>query len=74
MNVPRALLPVFRSTNVVSFRCSLLQEIYSSLVKKMRFGTVRVVEDGILALEAIEEALPHVVLMDIEMPRMNGPE
>lgn len=40
----------------------------------MRFGNIRVVEDGILAIEEIEKDLPHVVLMDIEMPRMNGPE
>lgn len=54
--------------------CRLLQEIYVSLVRKMGFGKVRVVEDGLQAIEQIEKDLPHVVLMDIEMPRMNGPE
>lgn len=53
---------------------SLLQEVYQALVRKMHFGKVRIVEDGVQAIEEIERELPHVVLMDIEMPRMNGPE
>jgi CheY-like chemotaxis protein len=40
----------------------------------MGFGKVRVVEDGLQAIEAVEQSLPHLILMDIEMPRMNGPE
>lgn len=43
-------------------------------MKKMRFGKVRIAEDGAQAIEEIGKELPHVVLMDIEMPRMNGPE
>lgn len=59
---------------LISSFLSLLQEVYQGLVRKMHFGKVRIVEDGVQAIEEIGRELPHVVLMDIEMPRMNGPE
>ena len=33
---------------------------------------VRVAENGIQALEALEEALPDMILMDVQMPEMDG--
>jgi PAS domain S-box-containing protein len=35
---------------------------------------VRVAENGIQALEALEEALPDMILMDVQMPEMDGLE
>lgn len=36
------------------------------------FGTVSEVDDGAAALAQVRKALTEVVLMDIQMPRMNG--
>jgi two-component system alkaline phosphatase synthesis response regulator PhoP len=33
---------------------------------------VRVAEDGIIALEKVKQQLPHIILLDIMMPRMSG--
>lgn len=35
-------------------------------------ATVTVAEDGLVALERMDEARPDVVLLDLEMPRMDG--
>ena len=37
-------------------------------------GTVRLVEDGPSALEAIETVAPDLVLLDVQMPGMDGYE
>ncbi|MGI9305268.1 MAG: response regulator [Gammaproteobacteria bacterium] len=33
---------------------------------------VETAKDGVDAMEKLEQAAPHVILLDIEMPRMNG--
>ncbi len=55
------------------------QEVFRQLCKEMlreagRFEVVAEANNGLEAVEKIAEAAPDLVLMDIEMPRMNGIE
>lgn len=42
------------------------------ILLELRGATVKVVHDGLAALEAIRNFKPHVALMDIAMPGLNG--
>jgi DNA-binding NtrC family response regulator len=50
-----------------------LARVYAEYLKKAAF-TVKVVETGAAALEAIRESAPQVVLLDLQLPDMNGME
>lgn len=43
-----------------------------SVVRAMKFEVVAAVADGDLALKAVEEFHPDLVILDICMPRLNG--
>jgi twitching motility two-component system response regulator PilH len=49
------------------------RQMISDLLRKSGL-TVTVANDGIEALEQIQARSPHVVILDIVMPRMNGYE
>ena len=44
------------------------------LQRDERFEILSEADDGISALEIVEEAMPDIILMDVKMPRMNGIE
>ena len=50
-----------------------LARVYTEYLKKAAF-TVTAVETGAAALEALREAPPEVVLLDLQLPDMNGME
>ncbi|NQU65362.1 MAG: response regulator [SAR324 cluster bacterium] len=49
------------------------QRMVEVLLKNMNLK-VQIVENGIQAMEKVREMLPHLVLMDINMPIMDGLE
>ena len=53
----------------------LFREGMASLLQRdERFEILSEADDGISALEIVEEAMPDIILMDVKMPRMNGIE
>jgi len=48
--------------------------VLKAICRKMEGFEIREAEDGIEAVETVESWRPHIVLMDIMMPRMNGVE
>ena len=48
------------------------QTLEYQMKKTDKFNSVKSVENGKLALEALEKEKPDVILMDIDMPTMNG--
>ncbi|WP_158047569.1 sigma-54-dependent transcriptional regulator [Skermanella pratensis] len=50
-----------------------LARVYAEYLKKAAF-TVETVETGAAALEALRETVPQVVLLDLQLPDMNGME
>ncbi len=53
----------------------LFREGMSSLLQRdKRFEILSEADDGISALEIVEDALPDIILMDVKMPGMNGIE
>lgn len=44
------------------------------ILLELRGATVKVVHDGLAAIEAIRNFRPHVALLDIAMPGLNGLE
>jgi CheY-like chemotaxis protein len=49
----------------------VMQQIIGSMLGRLGYG-VRVAEDGIAAVQACLEDPPGAVLMDVQMPRMDG--
>jgi CheY-like chemotaxis protein len=49
-----------------------VSEIFQELLA-VEGHTVRVAYDGLQGLAALDERLPDVVLLDVEMPHLNGP-
>lgn len=71
----RAREDCFTATWLISLIRSLLQEVYSALLKRMGFTNVSVAADGQQALDMIDkEPSFDICLMDCEMPVMSGPE
>lgn len=52
----------------------LLQDIYAALITRMGFPLLTVASDGQEALACVEAQPFDLVLMDIELPKMTGPE
>lgn len=48
-------------------------ELFADLLREQGH-TVRVAADGIEGLACLDQRLPDVVLLDVEMPRVTGPE
>jgi len=46
-------------------------ELYSGQLKKNGYK-VSVAKDGVMALEKIAEAIPDLLILDINLPKMNG--
>lgn len=59
---------------VVDDHALVRQGIANVLRREKRIRVVGEAGDGVAAIEAVEEMCPEVVLMDINMPRMNGIE
>lgn len=67
-----AMLENRRRVLVVDDHALVRQGLASTLLTDDRIQVVGEAADGLEALEAIERHRPHVVLMDVNMPRMNG--
>lgn len=50
----------------------LNRQLLSAMLKKMGYHSVRVAVDGYKALEAFDQKRPDLVLMDVQMPGMDG--
>jgi DNA-binding response OmpR family regulator len=48
-----------------------LSTIFSEALKQANFRT-EIIEDGQVALERLEQVVPHVVILDLNLPRVNG--
>ena len=49
----------------------VMQQVIGGMLRRLGYG-VRVAEDGYAALQACAEGAPAAVLMDVQMPRMDG--
>ena len=50
---------------------AVMQQIISGMLQRLGYG-VRIADDGHAALQACTESPPGAVLMDVQMPRMDG--
>jgi DNA-binding NarL/FixJ family response regulator len=52
----------------------LFAESLSYVLKDAGIDVIAIATDGEMALELVEKELPHVILMDVRMPRIDGVE
>jgi chemosensory pili system protein ChpA (sensor histidine kinase/response regulator) len=64
--------PIARAPTVMVVDDSLTVRKFTGRLLERQGYTVMVARDGVEALEKLQEALPDVMLVDIEMPRMDG--
>ncbi|WIV21505.1 response regulator transcription factor [Paenibacillus polygoni] len=57
---------------VVDDHAQARNTICKILESEQRYEVIGVVESGLQAIEFVEQRLPDLILMDIEMPEMNG--
>lgn len=50
---------------------AVIRKVARRILEKLHFGTAEA-EDGMTALAACEEAMPDVILLDCNMPTMDG--
>jgi two-component system, chemotaxis family, chemotaxis protein CheY len=50
-----------------------LVEIIQSHLQDARYNVVKA-SDGIQGLERVKESIPHLIILDLQMPRMSGME
>lgn len=50
------------------------QQLVSIILNKMGYGTVDIASSGFIAIEKIKQSMYDILLMDIEMPEMDGYE
>ncbi len=50
-----------------------LQELYGRILEMLGFD-VTVASDGNMAIEILQQVTPHLILLDIRMPNVNGRE
>lgn len=60
------------SLNVLLVEDELINKTLATIVLEREGWTVRVADDGIQALEILEQELFDLILMDIQMPKLNG--
>jgi chemotaxis protein histidine kinase CheA/CheY-like chemotaxis protein len=63
--------PTRRGKILVVDDSPVLRDVFTDIVQRLGHE-VRVAEDGLLALEALDTFTPDVVITDLDMPRMNG--
>src|SRR5262245_58597335 len=66
-------MSLFRILDVDDFE-PLRRFVCSTLSRRADFQVIGQAVDGVEALEKTQEAQPDLVLLDIEMPRLNGIE
>jgi chemosensory pili system protein ChpA (sensor histidine kinase/response regulator) len=69
--VPTALADAGRRVILVVDDSLTVRKVTSRLLEREGYRVVTA-KDGVDALEALKDALPDVMLVDIEMPRMDG--